>query len=86
MFEVQVAPGIISCCHVNKLRPTAVGPDTVKVSEPVVVSLPSVPIQKSVPAHVVGSILEMLSAHQPEMDSVPVPTAISPQEVTPVSS
>ena len=45
MFEVQVVPGIISCCHINQLRPTAVRPDTVDVSEPVVVSLPPVPIQ-----------------------------------------
>ena len=53
MNEVQVTSGIIWRQHIDQLRPTAVGPDTVEVSEPEVVSLPPVPIQQSAPPNVV---------------------------------
>ena len=34
MYEVQVAPGIIWRRHIDQLKPTAVEPDTVEVSQP----------------------------------------------------
>ena len=85
MYEVQVAPGIIWRRHIDQMKPTAVEPDTVEVSQPEVVSLPPVPIQQSAPPDVVGTVPENPVADQPEMVSVPSPVATDPAEVTPVS-
>ena len=85
MYEVQVAPGIIWRRHIDQLKPTAVEPDTVEVSQPEVVSLPPAPIQQSAPPDVVGTVVETPVADQPEMVSVPSPVATDPPEVTPVS-
>ena len=85
MYEVQVAPGIICLRRIDQLKPTAVEPDTVEVSQPKVVSLPPAPIQQSAPPDVVGIVPENSVADQPEMVSVPSPVATDPPEVTPVS-
>ena len=80
-----MAPGIIWRRHIDQLKPTAVGPDTVEVSQPEVVSLPPAPIQQSAPPDVVGTVPEDSVADQPEMVSVSSPVATDPPEVTPVS-
>ena len=79
-----MAPGIIWRQHIDQLKPTAVEPDTVEVSQPEVVSLPPVPIQQSARLVVVGIVPENPVADQPEMVSVPSPVATDPPEVTPV--
>ena len=80
-----MAPGIICLRHIDQLKPTAVEPNTVEVSQPKVVSLPPAPIQQSAPPDVVGIVPENSVADQLEMVSVPSPVATDPPEVTPVS-
>ena len=79
-----MAPGIIWRRHIDQLKPTAVEPDTVEVSQPEVVSLPPAPIQQSAPPDGIGTVPENSVADQPEMVSVPSPVATDPPEVTPV--
>ena len=93
MYEVQVAPGIVWCRHIDQLRLTAVeptdaqgvAPETVEASEAEVVSPPLVAIQQSAPPDIVGTVPEMPVADQPEMASVPAPATTDPPDTTSTS-
>ena len=79
MYEVQVAPGIIWRRHIDQLKPTAVEPDTVEVSQPEMVSLPQ---RQSNRVH---HPMWLVQFQRIPMVSVPSPVATVPPEVTPVS-
>ena len=78
MYKVEVAPGIIWRRHMDQFKPTGVevtDTDTVEVSQPKVASTPPAPIQLSTPPNVIGTVLEIPKADQPEMVSVPIAKA-----------
>ena len=92
MYEVQVAPGIISHQHIDQLKLTAVehavevtDTNTVEVSQPKAASRPPAPIQLSAPPNVVVTVPEIPMADQREMVPVSTPTVPDPPEATPVS-
>ena len=92
IYEVQMAPGIISHRHIDQFKPTAVehpvevtDTNTVEVSQPKAASRPPAPIQLSAPPNVVGTVPEIPMADQPEMVPFPTPTVPDPPEATPVS-
>ncbi|PFX15697.1 Retrovirus-related Pol polyprotein from transposon 17.6 [Stylophora pistillata] len=92
MYEVHVAPGMISRRHIDQLKPTAVehtikGSDaycSVEVSRPEVTSAPPTPIPSSAPYPEVGKVLEFSVADQPEMGPVPVPAVPNPPDAIPM--
>lgn len=70
MYEVEVAPGIISCRHIDQLKPTAVevtDSDTVEARQPKVACTPPAPIQLSTRPNVTVTVPEIPEADQPEV-------------------
>ncbi|XP_015774074.1 PREDICTED: uncharacterized protein K02A2.6-like [Acropora digitifera] len=70
MYEVEVAPGIISRRHIDQLKPTAVevtDTDSVEAKQPKVACTPPAPIQLNTPPNVTVTVPEIPEADQPEV-------------------